>query len=239
MIGWKWMQLLVPWRLRCITLAFSGAHGSGLKARASEWQLFLLSPCPSCGDAKLRPGSCSVMLQLKHIRQKATPAATSATREAAGGRHQKLFLQQLEHAQQQQQLQQQLKSTARQPHSHLAGHQALSSSNAGSPTIKTSAFGKHGSAGVKRAKQAGPSKHSHPAGSRIDSNKGAATGSRRNQEQLAQHRKLVSMEALRKREEDRSAWVQAYRDAKHKGSAKGTRSLATPASLARIVSVGK
>ena len=107
MIGWKWMQLLVPWRLRCITLAFSGAHGSGLKARASEWQLFLLSPCPSCGDAKLRPGSCSVMLQLKHIRQKATPAATSATREAAGGRHQKLFLQQLEHAQQQQQLQQQ------------------------------------------------------------------------------------------------------------------------------------
>ncbi|KAK9851351.1 hypothetical protein WJX84_002092 [Apatococcus fuscideae] len=31
------------------------------------------------------------------------------------------------------------------------------------------------------------------------------TGSRRNQEQLAQHRKLVSMEALRKREEDRKA----------------------------------
>ncbi len=170
-------------------------------------------------------------MQLKHIRQKATPSAKSPTVSSSGGRHQKLFLQQLEHAQQQQQQQKKVASRTGsllpgQAHANAQGMQI-----GGSSTTVSRVSAKH----VHRKAAVG-----------IQSKKGgrAAGGVHvgpRDAQQLQQHHKLMSMEALRKREEARTAYVQAYRDAKHRGgTAQPLRKLfATSSSLAQMVASGQ
>ena len=162
-------------------------------------------------------------MQLKHIRKKATPLAAAAPTAATGSRHQKLFLQQLEHAQQQQQRH---KSAASVPAQRLPQSHAQIASE-----LQPAKKAKHKSVkpGAMRARQVKGKRQQvgpHP------------TTSIRDKHQLQQHRKLISMEALRKREESRSAWVQAYREAKHRGGAKQNAAGATPSSLAHMVAAG-
>lgn len=164
-------------------------------------------------------------MQLKHIRKKATPSAAPASLAASGSRHQKLFLQQLEHAQQQQQQQQ--KSAASGQTQRLPQGSLQISSGASQQELAKKAKHKRAKPGAKQVKGQQQQTGLHPS------------SSIRDKHQLQQHRKLMSIEALRKREESRSAWVQAYREAKHRGSAKQSAAGATPSSLARMVAAGQ
>lgn len=163
-------------------------------------------------------------MQLKHIRKKATTSTAPSSTAAAGSRHQKLFLQQLEHAQQQQQ---QRKSDASGEPQRLPQSNPQISSGATQHEAAKKAKHKSAKPGTKQVK--GQRQQSGPQPS----------GSIRDKQRLQQHRKLMSMEALRKREESRSAWVQAYREAKHRGGAKQHAASATPTSLARMVAAGQ
>ncbi|KAK9821255.1 hypothetical protein WJX74_002823 [Apatococcus lobatus] len=186
---------------------------------------------PGFGEQAQQP------LKLKHIRQKSTPSAALHPAAANGGRHQKLFLQQLEHAQQQQQQSQ--KATAS---LQASSHRPATTSTP--PAAIHPAVGHNGMKLKQKAKHkltkpgglqppqrdtAGPSSSSEPQ---------SKSRSLKDEQQLQQHRKLMSMEALRRREESRSAWVQAYRDAKQRGGVKRDAAGATSASLARMVAGG-
>ena len=182
-------------------------------------------------------------VQLKHIRKKATPSATPASVAATGGRHQKLFLQQLEHAQQQQEQQQQSQQSGasipvrshppQSPGSTRMIQRTGASAGRNGMMLKQKAKPKSKNLGATRSNRHGADR---PDVSNAPGNSGK---SRRDEQQLQQHRKLMSMEALRKREEARSAYIQAYRDAKHRGGAAQNSAGATSSSLARMVAANQ